>query len=441
MQMFKLLCTETVNQIGGNFGRSFWSIDVLRATQAYPAIWHACLAVASMHESMKTPSEMTPIGSKSRHYDFSIQQYNASIKHLIDIGRRSTPTLADQETVLMGSILLHMLCCLQGDMHQGTVHARNGLQLFYQWRFWERLYKSKRLKKHDGLFEPSSLAVLMSFIESQMANRVSNVPRPLWHRLCIPYKCSATPFASVTDAYVEFQRLFTGFLTATQFGESPPSLIPEPKPDSRANYRREFEVWKRKFEKLKASSETQGEDLEGILLLNILFIGVVVCLYVNLGDGELDYDRYRSSFEQITDLTEDLLSKQAKSGKAGNKSTPTFSFSSSLCELLSWAGMHCRDRIIRRKAIVIMKTWPRRDGIWDSRLAASACGAVMNLEEEAIMRDNWGCECRPDGYICSYHRVTSTETEFLPNSMAKLTMNTVGGVRMGHPPHVVILTL
>lgn len=47
-EMFHFFRSEGVNQVVGYFDASFWTVDVLRAAQVYPAIWHAMLAMAAM---------------------------------------------------------------------------------------------------------------------------------------------------------------------------------------------------------------------------------------------------------------------------------------------------------------------------------------------------------------------------------------------------------
>lgn len=443
--MFSLLCTDTIPQVCGTFGHKFWKTDVLRATQVYPAIWHACLAVAAMHERMKMTESENAKAATQMLYEFSLRQYNAAIRHLLDIRRENVLTGDDQETLLMASILFNGLCCLQGDVQQAIIHARNGLQLFYLWRYWEQTYQTDTRRRRMSLLSAESLVMLISFTESQFMNRVANVPTTLLRCQIIPYKCSDMPFASITNAYVEFQNLYTGLLSATKFSDSPSCItLPLPRAEHRVAYRREFEVWKAKFEKFKQQSTlVTEEDTEGLLLLETLLTGVEVCLYVDINNAELDYDNYESAFSRIVDLAERVLSKRSYVAVDQGRGAPLFSFSLSLCEELYWAGIRCRNGIIRRRVIALLKKWPRRDGIWDSKMIASTCEAVMRLEESAVWSvDGTGpcCGCISGVFICNDHRVAGVDTEFLTSGTAKVTMHTVANLRYNVEGHTALIS-
>jgi hypothetical protein len=47
----------------------------------------------------------------------------------------------------------------------------------------------------------------------------------------------------------------------------------------------------------------------------------------------------------------------------------------------------CRNPKIRRKALNLLETNPRREGVWDSILAAKAATVIMNIEEEGMEGD------------------------------------------------------
>lgn len=449
IDMFNLLCAETVHQVSGGFGHTFWAVDLLRATQVYPAIWHACLALAAMHERIKISekTESTAWIARNALYDFSLCQYNVSIKYVIGIGHQNALTYGDKETLLLASILFNALCCLQGDIRQATLHAWNGLQLFYQWLSRDQTDELGICHGRNGIVTASSLFMLMSFTESQFMNRVTNIASPLLRRYIIPYKCSKPAFTSVTDAYFEFQHLFTGLLSVTQFSHSPSYTAQHsPRADNRHAYRLELDVWKTKFQNLEQQSYNfQQVDTEKLLLMHILFTGVEVCLYVDLRNAEVDYDRYQSKFEHIVNLAEQLLTRQSRNNNTiQNHAGPLFSFSLSLCEVLYWVGIRCRDYITRRRVISLLKTWPRRDGIWDSTLIATIVEAVMKLEEAGMLggdQTRSPCGCIPGVFICSSHRVVGVETEFLGDGVAKVTLNAVGNLRRSTKGHTVFVSL
>lgn len=53
MSMIDALRFQIVELIAGSFDHAFGAIDVLRACQVQPAIWHASLAMTALHQSRR----------------------------------------------------------------------------------------------------------------------------------------------------------------------------------------------------------------------------------------------------------------------------------------------------------------------------------------------------------------------------------------------------
>jgi hypothetical protein len=59
----------------------------------------------------------------------------------------------------------------------------------------------------------------------------------------------------------------------------------------------------------------------------------------------------------------------------------TFLFDMEIVSPLYYVGMKCRHPVIRRRAIKILKRTQRREGLWDSNMAAAIAERIMLLEE------------------------------------------------------------
>jgi len=67
--------------------------------------------------------------------------------------------------------------------------------------------------------------------------------------------------------------------------------------------------------------------------------------------------------------------------------TPKFSIESGVIVPLWAVGNKCRNKAIRQRAIAVLLNYPRREGIWDSRLAGNIVQCKMDYEEEHRMGD------------------------------------------------------
>ena len=504
LNMFEIFRSQTISQMLGGFDRGSWTLDVLRATNKYPAIWHAGLALAALYErgKMATLSEdfsdtLSSDDTRRRCQElltFALTQYNESIRCLVHSTAQTTPSASDQEMLLMASMLFTGICCLQGDMRQGLLHARSGLHLFNQWRFWERangaMYAGERpvcpterpVDDQDCLMSADSLVTLITHVECLFVNNlgVPNTPT------VIPQACSDAPFLSLTDAYFEFQPLLTGLLDFCQSIAASPDVIPPiesasgnnnssagstlvewsanpfPPADIRREYRRELRVWQDKFANLHRLLPAASPDehmQHAILMLRMCWKGVDICLDVDLANVELAYDNYQSTFADILSLAEELCHLHASSikkrdGKSSNRSakrscnlsasdtadsgahnnkgiSPVKSYAMSACELLCFVCRTCRDTPLRERAASLLRRWPRNDGLWDGRLLTSICEAMTAAEQDPGGSKMSCVLCAPGARSCGHLRVARTDLEFQANGDTNFTLTTVGQVRQG----------
>ncbi|MBE3048675.1 hypothetical protein IMZ48_40490, partial [Candidatus Bathyarchaeota archaeon] len=139
--MFFFFRTETASRVAGPFDQSFWTVDLLRATQGHAAIWHASIAVAAMYKRYTIPAGGSTSGLRKGLYEFALGQYNASITGLVGVARAENPSPDDKEVILATSVLYSGLCSLRGDPKEAFLHMRSGLGLFRQWKHWERRHR------------------------------------------------------------------------------------------------------------------------------------------------------------------------------------------------------------------------------------------------------------------------------------------------------------
>jgi hypothetical protein len=86
----------TVPQLSGMYEEVFWKRMVLQATHHEPAIKHAIIALGSLHERFLTYDGLISRSHPKLYYDdFALQQYNLSIKSLIEPFSQKKPQSVD----------------------------------------------------------------------------------------------------------------------------------------------------------------------------------------------------------------------------------------------------------------------------------------------------------------------------------------------------------
>ncbi|PVH83544.1 hypothetical protein DL98DRAFT_513063 [Cadophora sp. DSE1049] len=171
---------------------------------------------------------------------------------------------------------------------------------------------------------------------------------------------------------------------------SDPNLPPEiaDSPDARELQLAELLRWNRSFQatmKLPDMKEATGSMMLQ-MHLNICFI----CVKTYLDDVMLP-DQYTSEILEVVAISKKLL-EAFRNGEATN-----FTLDFGLNIPLYICGMKCRVRSIRKDIIDLLLHQPRREGFWDSQLAAKVIMWIRDLEEEHAGGDfvpEW-CRIRP----------------------------------------------
>lgn len=136
LHIFDLFRKETVLQITGIFDQAFWTVEVLQATSIYSAIWHGCLALAAINKRKRLMAADSSVqNTRNKLYVFALQQYNLSLSQLMVIIRNRAPTYSQRETMLFCCLLFTGICSLLGDAKQALMHAKAGLQMYYECNF------------------------------------------------------------------------------------------------------------------------------------------------------------------------------------------------------------------------------------------------------------------------------------------------------------------
>lgn len=441
MSMFDALRFQIVELVAGSFDHAFWVIDVLRACQVQPAIWHASLALTALHQSRRHHAVDT--FRKARHERLSMTHSTAAIQHVIALTRREQLCRAERETLLLASLLLTALSSMQGDLPQAVMHASNCIQLFHQWRLW--MHHRSSATSRGSMLNADSIGAMVAHLEMQLLSRLKYIDVPPWGSPDSPPRCTDISFDSSTDPYHEFQPLFTSLIGMWQHAGMGVRGQPRPEIDVRHPYLVEFQRWKVKFDALRLYRASGRVDAESMLTLHLHWHFMQIGLKANVYIGEVAFDEFLPVFKDLVVDARELLEvvRNSAGASADRNAPPAFSFTMSIVEGLFWAGHGCREPSTRREILQIIKVWPRREGIWDNALMAAMLETSITLEENAwrsTPRDPTRyCNCVAGIFICNEHRVNNHVVQFLPCGRARVTFETVGNKQRNEPGFEVTL--
>lgn len=431
--MFGILRDEAVPQIAGKFITKFWSHDVLQATKSYPAIWHAGLAMAATHRKSQVTGQSAKAVQLRRNYNtFSLEHYNASIGLLMKIANRKKLSQADRETLLIASILFLSLCAVQDNVQDAVIHAQSGARLYQQWQIHDSRVDAVR----NGILSRESLKFLTTTLKCALVEPIR--PPDLESKLLLQKRSqslySPLPFRTLAEAYIEFLPLLENIID--QGGSANCQQVFEAARDNPSTwnvYRREYAIWRAKFNEFRARWKPEKSELYCLLELDI-YARLFGIMYNEVSAApEMVWDAYTDEFKQILDMAEQIyeLRTQASAKDRGQQGR-LFTLSLAPGEALAFIAASCRDYQVRRRTIALLKKWKWRNGVWDTKAMAATCETLMAFEENAKSADDW-CECVNGEFICHGHRVARTKAVCVGQSQITVRIQSVNDVRTDQP--------
>lgn len=425
--------------MSGVFDGDFWTVVAPQASRVYPAIWHAILAMSSMHRWKLSEGSLVRYG----YYEMALRQCNKAITCLTQIATDS-PTASDQEALLMGSILLSSFCNLQGDLREIIMHAYKGLFLFKQMGLKKNSYWSTDPSPTDVVASAADIAPLFTRLESLVTNAPRESPCSSWDLPHDTVSTSNEPFQSITEAYVElFPLLHNFFRVANTEGYWWSLEKMQSSEDYRQPYRRAFTSWKIKFHAFHRSANSPRESvaesgIEGtrLSILRVWELCFESCLDMDSAQEELGWDRCKLCFTRLVQLAERLLGKASADGSVSDR-THLGSLVTMIGEPLYSLAAVCRDVVLRRKAIELLRKYPHREGHFDSHVLVRLAETRVKIEEEAVLssRGSDGCTCVRGNFVCNMHRIIFPAVKYYEDGFIVTNITTVDDVKkksIGH---------
>jgi hypothetical protein len=126
---------------------------------------------------------------------------------------------------------------------------------------------------------------------------------------------------------------------------------------------------------------TDGPEKHYALFIQLSLAIGYIGLCTHLATDESIHDQYNPVYKRVVYLAKEVM----KELPVTNKTRPSnFCFDTRVIVPLWVVGLKCREPAIRRDAINMLLSNPRREGIWDSVFAGKVLQWAMEVEEESI---------------------------------------------------------
>ncbi|KAH8891327.1 hypothetical protein GQ53DRAFT_153580 [Thozetella sp. PMI_491] len=437
---FQLFQERTASELSGFFDNLFWSRVVLQECHSEAAVRHAVVALGALYKTLEKSTESPPgspnedhdpMDSPMRHWEMAVKQYSQAINTLMDVNTADTKS---HRMRLMASILLACFDSFIGDHKQAIFQIQNGLRLLEQLRAERRRAFLPRPE------EPVEEELIQMFtrlaIQAKSYDMAFHFPRPWVITLTTtepsdpssPSSEGASPvslqtqdplpeqFTTAKEARLAWDSLVERIFrfTETMFNyaqDGPTGVLPASLRQYGLRFKNEIEAWSDAFDHILASRNLPGVTSQEKTAIAALKMGQImsqVLFLMTFSDSEAVFDNFTPQFKAIIDLALEVVGDEERRAAAKRCPDPQFcehryghapdifggheyaahhikaSFSADLGIVppLYVVATKCRNPVIRRQAIQLLRSSSRREGMWDSELAARIGMWIAEIEEE-----------------------------------------------------------
>lgn len=439
-QYFQLFQTRTASELSGFFDDVFWSRTVLQECHSENAIRHAVVALGALYKTLESTHESPPsspsyqgdvdrIENAFRHWEVALKQYSNAC---LALGTLDPRDQRGSRTRLMASVLLSCFDSFIGDHKQAILQIQNGLVLLEQVRAERR--RAFMAKPEEPVEDELLQMFTRLAIQAKSYDMAFHFPQPYVIRLLpapanpgSPSSDAGSPvsthqepipdrFASLREARLSWDTLcerifrFTETMFSYASGDSPANILPASMIQYGMSFKAQIEAWSHAFEPLLTNRTAPGvtsQEKAGISVLKMFQIMAQILYLMTFSDNEMEFDTFKGQFKTIVDLALEVVGdeeRRAREKRCPNPHTcnhhkhhsdifggyeyiahhikPSFSADLGIVPPLYVVATKCRDRVIRRQAIQLLRSSARREGMWDSELVARIGMWVTDIEEE-----------------------------------------------------------
>jgi hypothetical protein len=340
----------------------FWDRILLQACHRTDAVKHAVLALSFWHQSFDLSALNGSDPCRSRHY--ADVNYHIGLEHAQTL--LNTSSGDDVDLVLIACVVFALYEAVRGDHLASQEHVNNGRAIIAQYSgkisapmiemftrmdlsFWDQTPPNPHGTLEDMLDRNTSLATW----EFQKLSEAKTALFDLAHWLMI------ARIDHLDDAVDE---------------EIYMKCVAE-----RVKCLNVLQTWKERFDSFVQQTDLASSELI-VLHLEMMFNMGYILTQADPRASETQYDAFHPHFEAVISCGERIVERLVEEPpqQAG------FSYEAGYVMILFSAVVRCREPQLRRRAVQVLRTLSRREGLWDSKSAAAIAERVIWYEEDKL---------------------------------------------------------
>lgn len=399
MRALEYFCVKTAPHLGMHFDADFWKRLVIPASMTEPALRHAMVAVGIFAEKLEDhgvnkvalahtqavephySSTLAPIrwrGSKDADL-VALSNYNKSIGLLTKLVASSAQTT---DTVLLACVLFVCVEILRGDDVAAIRHFKGGMTII-----------TDLVSQQHGLTISRLVNDRVRTIILPAFNRLEMLSALFGNNASWPYSVALpdsvpmifTSVGEARDSMVHLMNLSLRFVQTVQLLEYEPHAIPLSAYDEQAELLKYLQLWRSRFSAFQAA-QTQSMAADDLYAANVLEIQrLVAYTWVStlMTPYQCAHDAHIPAYTAAIILAEQIYGT-GDTRIQHSRQANTFILEVETVGPLYWICVKCRHPAMRRRAIAVLRSMRRREGMWDSSIAAVVADRVVAVEETSL---------------------------------------------------------
>ncbi|KAL3439771.1 hypothetical protein BJX65DRAFT_71810 [Aspergillus insuetus] len=419
---FQFFYERTVPSLSGYCGSAFWNRLVLQVSQHEKSVWHALIALGSLHENFENDQRIPGLWFSRRGYDdFAVREYLLAIRALIGPTRSlkqgtrgSSP--AEPLTVdvyLISCILFACFEVLSSHYDSAINHIRAGIKIISETNYDRAsgtfCHPNLRPSTVTGLeigtlrkmliqLQDQAFTLTREGIDDELVHS-TRYESALQHDMTIPDEFHSV--AEARDVFEYYRHKAARQLRADAEGDKgTPSTADI---QEYGSIIQQFEpVLGRMLSALdrleqRTITTPNAREQIGVKILKIhTYMHRIRLEYAKLGvSDQMSWDRYNHMFDEMVSLAASMVDQtngveclslspsQLDRLSRDGYLKPSFTMDLGINGPVFNVATMCRDPIIRRKAVRVLRAASRQEGCYNSHICAVVAEYAIAAEEGA----------------------------------------------------------
>ncbi|RAL12944.1 Zn(II)2Cys6 transcription factor domain-containing protein [Aspergillus homomorphus CBS 101889] len=431
IRSFQFFYEKTVFSLAGYCGSELWSRSVLQVSQHAKPVWHALVALGALHENFENDRQIPGFWfSRAGHDTFALKAYLAAIRALLGPSNPSSSSslqvVGSQDgrltvdVCLISCVLFVCFEIMSSHYIAAVNHIRHGVKILSEVTYdpGTGTYRHPFLRPSTvPSLEIENLRMLLVRLHGQaftLTRAEEDGPSSTAPHLTCSASVDIPPcfssLAEARDIYEHYNGLFrhefhsiSDAIARHGIAEDPGLLV--------QRYAGLLGRWSMAldcFEQARGPSLTTKEQT-GLKILQIhrLEHSLLLEQYRSGSAESTVWDRYNPIFKKITSLAASVVELSRSLGSPSVSPnpllsslqqrptlSPSFSLDLGIIGPLYDVATLCRDPVIRREAVNVLRSASRQEGVFNSYVCAVVADKVISLEEKVALEE--GLEYGPD---------------------------------------------